>query len=466
MSQEVRRTGDKIYLRKDVSDRTPYGLTVGGKLKAEDVLGSVNFLAGLFGWRVTPDGFLEVEGLKVRSFAEFYELVVNRLSAIEGDQLFSESDTIEEVDDHGDGTFTLKLNAKWDGYFTAQHQHNVCKGIYNNITQGLTPGVGQESLHNALYYTSWFRVLTVNEAANSIDVVMYADEDVPAGRNFPPQPMMRFARWGNAGAPSDLECKRRQTLLFLSATEGSITKLYHVTKPIIDKGNVAAVVGRVPDFIADVLGLSEESREGGYFATIIAEKFIQRDHEGRPTPVEVYRGPFDEDAMYYAGDTLNPDNGLYELSRVLQDGCQWLCAKTGTHTAPRWGNPDWVFWLGDPSFRLSMSGPAAINPRTCDFFLTVTAYKHNQDVSADVLPQDIVWTRYSEDKDGIERAASDTIWATKRGGSGMQITLTQADLDRDIKGIPPVCLFRATVTLRDGVEPTTKTVTYGDNKTT
>ena len=83
-------------------------------------------------------------------------------------------------------------------------------------------------------------------------------------------------------------------------------------------------------------------------------------------------------------------------------------------------------------------------------------------MTGDILPQDVVWTRYSEDKEGNERVASDPIWATRRGGSGLTIELTEADLDTDINGVPPVCVFTATVTLRDG---TAQTATYGyDNR--
>ena len=109
-----------------------------------------------------------------------------------------------------------------------------------------------------------------------------------------------------------------------------------------------------------------------------------------------------------------------------------------------------------------MGGPAAVNPAKFRFALRIRAEKFNQDVTDSILPQDVVWTRYSEDKEGNERVASDTIWATRRGGSGLTIELTEADLDTDINGVPPVCVFTATVTLRDG---TAQTATYGyDNR--
>lgn len=52
---------------------------------------------------------MEVESLRVRSYFECVELIINRLSAIEGDQLLTEADTIESIDDLGDGCYGLHL---------------------------------------------------------------------------------------------------------------------------------------------------------------------------------------------------------------------------------------------------------------------------------------------------------------------------------------------------------------------
>lgn len=453
IKQLVALYGLELFLSKDRDDRTPYALSVGGRLTAEDVLASKQFMAGLMGWRIDRQGNMEVESGIFRSFAQFAEIIANRLSAIEGDTLLTESDTIEQVTDHGDGTYTLHLHEKWEGYFTAQIENNVCKGIYNNITQGMTPGPGQHQANNALYYTSWFRVLTVNAAAGTVDVVMYPDAEVPAGRNFPPAPMMRFARWGNSGSPDIKRYADRQQVLYLSSAEGRVVKHYHVTKPIVDEGNVAMTVGTLPEFVTAALGLPDDE-DGGYFKTLVTDNLIVRDHQGRPKPTLRFRGPFDSGADYYAGDAVNPDFGDYELSVTELCGCQWLCSLTGTHNPPSWLSTDWTFYLGDPSFRLAMSGgPAAINPRKFSFTLVVTASKYGQDVTADILPQDIVWTRYSEDASGNPRVASDNIWALRRAGAGLSLPLTEADLDAGT-GIPPVCIFTCSATLRDGTQAT------------
>ena len=91
---------------------------------------------------IDANGNAEFESVRVRSYFECLELIVNRLSAIEGDQILTEADTIEAVDDLGNNCYGLHLRSKWDGYFTAQRENNVLKGIINTLAAG-----------SGLYYT-------------------------------------------------------------------------------------------------------------------------------------------------------------------------------------------------------------------------------------------------------------------------------------------------------------------------
>ena len=166
------------------------GLTAIGLAIFKDGAHFGEFVKSLYagkGAGIDAQGNAEVESLRVRSYFECLELIVNRLSAIEGDQLLTEADTIESVDDLGDGCFGLHLRSKWDGYFTAQAENNVLKGIINTLAQG-----------SGKYYTAWFRVNSVNTANNYIEVTQYPDTEVPSGKNYPPCEMMKIARYGNA----------------------------------------------------------------------------------------------------------------------------------------------------------------------------------------------------------------------------------------------------------------------------
>ena len=180
---------------------------------------------------IDAQGNAEFESVRVRSYFEAVELIINRLSAIEGDLILTEADTIESVTANTDGTYTLKLRSKWDGYFTAQAVNNVLKGIINTLAEG-----------SGVFYTSWMRVNSVNPTLNTITVALYPDSETPSGKNCSPCELMKIARWGNQ---TD---KTRQSCLYLSSTEGRIVKLTGVTKPKIGPENYGATFGKTPEF--------------------------------------------------------------------------------------------------------------------------------------------------------------------------------------------------------------------------
>lgn len=378
-------------------------------------------------------GNAEFESVRVRSYFECLELIINRLSAIEGDQLLTEADTIERVEDLGDNCYGLYLKSKWDGYFTAQYPGNVLKGIINTLATG-----------SGVYYTSWLRVNSVNTAANYIEVTLYPGEETPAGTNYPPCEMMKIARWGNQTDAT------RQSCIYLSSTEGRIVRLAGVTKPIIDGTNYGASFGTLPEFLRALDLPIIEGQDYVYARGLIVQDIIRIDYQGKPIAEVVDRGQWAAGTAYYAGD-LNEETGVYEISDVWYSGCKWRCAKTGTTTAPAWNNTDWAMVEGNPEFSVDFEDTDYIfDPDRFALTLKIVAKLYNMDVTADILDNDVVWTRYSEDADGNERVASDQAWALKRAGAGKQIALTIADCD--FNGyVPKTIKFIATVTLRDGM---------------
>lgn len=378
-------------------------------------------------------GNAEFESVRVRSYFECLELIINRLSAIEGDQLLTEADTIERVEDLGDNCYGLYLKSKWDGYFTAQYPGNVLKGIINTLATG-----------SGVYYTSWLRVNSVNTATNYIEVTLYPGEETPAGTNYPPCEMMKIARWGNQTDAT------RQSCIYLSSTEGRIVRLTGVTKPIIDGTNYGASFGTLPEFLRALDLPIIEGQDYVYARGLIVQDIIRIDYQGKPIAEVVDRGQWTAGTAYYAGD-LNEETGVYEISDVWYSGCKWRCAKTGTTTTPAWNNTDWAMVEGNPEFSVDFEDTDYIfDPDRFALTLKIVAKLYNMDVTADILDNDVVWTRYSEDADGNERVASDQAWALKRAGAGKQIALTIADCD--FNGyVPKTIKFIATVTLRDGM---------------
>lgn len=381
---------------------------------------------------IDAKGNAEFESVRVRSYFECLELIINRLSAIEGDQLLTEADTIDSVDDLGDNCYGLHLRSKWDGYFTAQAVGNVLKGIINTLASG-----------SGKYYTCWLRVNSVNTANNYIEVTAYPDEDTPAGKNYAPCEAMKIARWGNQ---TDT---KRQSCIYLSSTEGRIVRLTGVTKPIVEASNYGATFGTLPEFLREMDLPIVEGQDYVYARGLIVQDIIRIDYQGRPVSEVIDRGQWDATANYYC-EAINPDTGRYEISDVWYMGCKWRCAKTGTKTAPAWNNTDWAMVEGNPQFTVEFADTDYIfDPDRFALTLTIIARLYNMNITDDILPADVQWTRYSEDAKGNERVASDNAWALKRANAGKSIDLTIADCD--FNGYMPRTLkFIATVTLRDG----------------
>lgn len=429
------------YLRKDIEDIAQKVITfLDGAYFGTFTSSIVNGT----GAAIDKDGNAEVESLKVRSFVEVMDMIVNRQQALEGDQILTESDTIETVEDLGYGTYRLSLRRKWDGYFTAQASNNVLRGIINTLSSG-----------SGDYYTSWMRVNSVNTANNSIEVTLYPDDEVPAGKNFPPCSMMKVARWGNQTDTL------RQSCLYLSSTEGRIVKLVGVTKPIIDKTNYGAVLGTVPEFLNDLNLPIREGRDYMYVPGLITTDVIRIDYQGKPISEIVDRGIWLADADYYH-ESINPTTGIYEISDVWYMGCRYRCQVSGTKVRPAWNTTDWAMVEGNPSFSVDFFEPESLfDPENFKTSLTIIAKLYNQDITSDILDDDVMWTRYSEDADGNPRVASDNAWAIRRANSGKSITLNRDDCDFD-GYIPAVLKFTATVTLRDGManEIATDSITF------
>lgn len=423
------------------------GLTALGVAVFQDEAHFGDFVKSLYGGTgagIDPQGNAEFESVRVRTYFEAVELIINRLSALEGEQIFTESDTIDSIDDLGDGTYGLHLQSKWDGYFTALSAGSVIKGIINNLgaaALGVTGDMGPAM------YTSWMRVNSVNPAANYIEVSLYPDDQVPSGKNYPPCELMRLARWGHQ---TDT---KRQSLFMLSSTDGRIVHLTGVTKPIIDRTNYGATFGTTPEFLRAMDLPLRDDQDYVYVRGLIAQDIIRIDYQGQPIVEYVDRGQYDPNATYYNA-AVNPDTGQYETSDVWYLGCKWRCMVTGTTDTPAWNSTDWAMVEGNPEFTVEFADADYLfDPDRFDVTLRIIAKLYNQVITDDILDADVVWTRYSEDANGNPRTASDNAWAIRRAGAGKSMHLTVEDCD--FNGyIPRTLRFTATVTLRDGATGT------------
>lgn len=213
------------FLRKNVPDAT------NALVRFLDGLMAGPFAEGLIGGmggHIDKLGNAELESLKLRSALVVKELIMNRWFAQEGNVTYSEAGTIDRVEEQEDGTYTLTIRRRWEYDVTAFSEQDVCYGSVNDLNQG-----------GGQYYDAWFRVLSVNQTANTLSVLPYPDNEVPGGTNHLPEVGMVVTRRGNATN------EERQGFWYLSSYEGYICMLDGVTKPILEERNYSIIIGKL-----------------------------------------------------------------------------------------------------------------------------------------------------------------------------------------------------------------------------
>lgn len=482
------------------------GLVTLAKTVFGDEIGSPDFKTGMYdgtGWRIDSLGNAEFESARIRSFLEVVELLINRLQAQEGDTLFSDNDQVDYVQrvvDETDGSvsYILSLKEKWSGYITSQMYGNILKGIINTLA-AKAGGVSDESGTSVevdgsnKYYTSWMRVIATHNTDNTlglnqIRVVLFGDNEVPAGRNFAPCELMTFARWGcidySAADTSEYTAegletesavkasiRKRQTVFYISTNEGRIVKLTGVNKPILEEGNYGMVFGNIPDFIRqwdswDRLVKEHphlEDRDYLYAQGLIYEDLVHVDITGAPVPVTVYCGDW-VDGSTVATPTIgngiyfnigwNDTNKQFERHTVRHNNGTWMCLQNqpvvlegvATYYEPKWNSPYWRLIDGNGNYSIEFVSTmgSSFYVGYVNTVLTPHLYYGNVDISADVAEQYWSWTRSTESGS----TAADTIWNNAHKQTRV-LNLTNEDMPtawaRNNKAI-----FTCTVVVNDG----------------
>ena len=422
----------KTLLRKDQSDGTNFLLKFGEFI--DSIIAGKG--AGIF-----PDGRGQFEKLEVRSAMIVKELIYNRWFSQEGNVTYSEAGTIERIEQLEDGTYDLYLRRRWDNDITAFKEQDVSYGSVNNLNS-----TGE-------YYDSWFRVLSVMQAENKINVVLYPDEEVPGGKNYEPAVGMVITRRGNA-VDED-----RQGFWYISSYEGCICMLDGVTKPILEESNYSIIIGKLKRLsLFDNLPINY-LQSYVYCRGIAIQDLMRINYQG-VVVVQL------NDRGFWSLEVAQSDNP-YTASKEMVDtvwhyGCRWKCLVTGTTDEPRYASTGWAMIEGNPAFSIDIESEngwafdaSQLQEGVVFTTLSVTGQLYNRDVTEHILDTDVSWTR------DTGNVSEDNAWAIKRADAGKTLTLTVDDLGIDFtrKG---VCSFKATALLRDGeqTEIAEQTITF------
>lgn len=302
-------------------------------------------IVGGRGGRIDGDGNAEVESLTVRSYLRATELLINRITAIEGDWLMTESGTVEHVEAMGGGRYRLRLRRRWDNDYTAFAPLDILKGVVNTMAARALGVVDAPDASAPLYATSWMLVQDVDLSTNTIGVQLYDDDpaQIPSGRNTPPVVGMNLARWGNQ------RNAERQSCLYLSSREGRIVHLSHVDSPILSDSDVSSSFGTVPDFLRQMLGDVLAPDQDYVFARgLIVQDIIRLGADSLPIAEIVDRGVWTSDARYYH-KSRNADTSVYEISDVWHEGAKWRCLASSQGVAPSASRPtQWLLLQAAP----------------------------------------------------------------------------------------------------------------------
>ena len=324
---------------------TSRGIQVQGTANVEGTLSVGDFQAGMSGAGISADGTAEVERLKVRSKLEVAEMQINRLTAMEGDWLLTESGTVEHVEQRG-AQWVLTMRRRFEGDFTAFAVHDVIKGIVSTAAvRAFRPNTPLPTPEAAIYAVAWLRVESVDINENSITCSLYDNADVPGGANMQPCEGMNLARWGNTSIAE------RRSCLYLSSREGRIVHLQGVTAPKITPENHRAAFGSLPDFLKKELAGVVDANDDYLFARgLVVQDIIRLDAKASPIPEIVDRGNWKQGAKYYGG-TRNPETKRFEISDVWREGARWRCTTTkskGTTEPPTLNSIHWTLIQARP----------------------------------------------------------------------------------------------------------------------
>ena len=317
---------------------TSRGIQVQGTANVEGALSVGDFQAGMSGAGISADGTAEVERLTVRSKLEVAEMQINRLTAMEGDWLLTESGTVEHVEQRG-AQWVLTMRRRFEGDFTAFAVHDVIKGIVSTAAvRAFRPNTPLPTPETAIYAVAWLRVESVDINENSITCSLYDNADVPGGANMQPCEGMNLARWGNTSIAE------RRSCLYLSSREGRIVHLQGVTAPKITPENQRAAFGSLPEFLKKELAGVVDANDDYLFARgLVVQDIIRLDAKANPIPEIVDRGNWKQGAKYYGG-TRNPETKRFEISDVWRDGARWRCTTTKSEGTTEEPAPNSIHW--------------------------------------------------------------------------------------------------------------------------
>lgn len=325
-----------------------------------ETLRTPNYSDGLntgAGARIDAMGNAEFQSMAVRGFFRAAEYQINRIALSEGDVFHTENGLVKSAEQQPDGRWKVVLQERFQGDVTGFRAGDILRGAYNSV--GTAGGAAE-------IRTSWLRVEAVDAQAGTLTASLYADNQTPEGRNAPPVPLMRLARWGNTTDPE------RQSHIMESATDGRIVRRVKVSAPIIDGAQSDGfVVGKLPAWLREHFGAAVADASDYVFARgIITQNILRYTPAGRPLAERVDRGLWSASSRYFY-EQQNPETGAFEISRVWHDGALYELARGGNgNTTPAANSTHWTLIQAKPKDGDAGKSAPPTNPNLLNYTRT------------------------------------------------------------------------------------------------
>lgn len=338
------------------------------------------------GAKITKDGIASFASIKTPSL-QVYELVYNRETAVQGEFVLSDGDTVENVtyicadgsqftnQQIGYGEFTptytenedgtgswnflyirLGLKLPYEGYMTTFKANDILYANVNNIGESGEAASSGKCFMRVLVNEEIEGVDGVAENGTVLNVYLYPHSETPSGINILPATCMVITRHGNETN------KDRQDIFLISSDDGRIAQLTGVDSPIVKHDTAYGIVlGRLPHNLIEYVksaGYSYLNEDHPYLYArgAIVQDLIRIDYKGKVIKTQNYRGIWNADIAASEDNYYDANDISYDT--VTHNGSLWQCNKSKTIEEPRGGINDWLLLIakGDDGTSIKVKG--------------------------------------------------------------------------------------------------------------
>lgn len=297
---------EKIFLRKDKADGTPFPITFGDWVKFGE------FITGISGGCIDKNGILEMEEGIFRKRVFFPEVAYNRVTFFKGRMCASPGGgcTVKEWTDNGDGSYTITPDLT-DADFLGQFVDDILTTYFvTKNAEGKLSGFEEMK----------FRVTSADYTAKTFVMTP------KPGTDWMPGDAMVLAQTGNFTDPE------RQTYILIDTVNGNncITFFDHANTWDVEPAQEMSWIGKKKG--RTVHGIPADNYSAVFRHVIMSGKIFQVDDiTGEAFRVPLFKGAWKKDEKYAYYD------------EVTHNGSSWICVnEKGSTTEPSDGNADWL----------------------------------------------------------------------------------------------------------------------------